>query len=122
MLERILVVAGILVLLATQTGAQDRPTKNPFAQPGVLKQQPVSKRTVATGGVTVEQPVPALKLTATLISVAEPMAIVNGQFLHIGDEIEGMRLSLIDEGRAVFRFNGRSYAFTIDGDPRTQTR
>ena len=64
--------------------------------------------------------VPQLKLTATLISVIEPMVIVNDQLLGVGEEIEGMRLSLVDEGRAVFHFRGKAYEFTID-DPTTFT-
>ena len=88
--------------------------KDPFRQPDILKYKPpapVARQRLERIGDT---DTPQLKLTATLISVSEPMVIVNDQLLHIGDEIEGMRLILIDEGRAIFRHRGKNHELTLD--------
>ena len=87
--------------------------KDPFRQPDILKYKPPAP--VMRNNLTQEDNgIPQLKLTATLISVSEPMVIVNDQLLHVGDEIEGMRLILIDEGRAIFRYQGKNHAFTLE--------
>ena len=39
---------------------------------------------------------------------------VFNQLLQIGEEIDGMRLILIDEGRAIFRHQGKNYEITLD--------
>ncbi|MDJ0833734.1 MAG: hypothetical protein QNJ69_09455 [Gammaproteobacteria bacterium] len=87
--------------------------KDPFSQPDILKYQPP---VAVTRQRLDEDPdeIPQLRLTATLISVSEPMVIVNDELLHVGDEIEGMRLILIDEGRAIFRYQGETHEITLD--------
>ena len=94
--------------------------KDPFRQPDMLKYRPPAPAARQNlerdaGGI------PQLKLTATLISVSEPMVIVNDTLLQVGDEIEGMRLILIDEGRAIFRYAGKNHEFTLD-EPATEAQ
>lgn len=120
---RVSLILMFLVLWSGIAKSEDyQPRKNPFGQPEELKKKniPVKRRQ----GRIVEAPVevPELKLTATLISVSEPLVIVNQQMLGIGEEIEGMRLSLIDEGRAVFYFKGKTYEFSIDDEQDAQNR
>ena len=88
--------------------------KDPFRQPDILKYQPPNPVARQSQEQNDNSEAPQLKLTATLISVSEPMVIVNNQLLHIGDEIEGMRLILIDEGRAIFRHRGKNHELTLD--------
>lgn len=105
--------------------AQDpgyKPDRNPFGQPDILKYRP-PVQALRKQKVNVDKNnVPQLKLTATLISVSQPMVIVNEKLLHIGEEIEGMKLIVIDEGRAVFQFRGKNHVFTIDDKQHAQTR
>ncbi len=94
--------------------------KDPFRQPDMLKYRPPApaarqNRDQETGEI------PELKLTATLISVSEPMVIVNDKLLQVGDQIEGMRLILIDEGRAIFRYQGQNHEITLD-EPATEAQ
>ena len=98
------------------------PEKNPFGQPDILKYRPPPPQQNRNSVSVDEFNVPQLKLTATLISVSEPMVIVNGQLLHEGEEIEGMKLEIIDEGRAVFQFRGKLHVFTIDDGQNKQVR
>ena len=113
-----------LILAATGIvrAEEDRPDKNPFGQPDILKYKP-QVTTPRSNTVSVdENNVPELKLTATLISVSEPMVIVNERLLQVGEEIEGMQLMLVDEGRAVFKFRGKLHTFTFEDGNNVQTR
>ena len=96
-------------------------SKNPFGQPEMLKHKKAAKKPAIKKAPVAVTP-PEVKLTATLISVTEPMVIANEQLLGIGDELEGMRLQMIDEGRAVFLFRGKTYVYTIEDEPKQQTR
>lgn len=116
-----------LCMLTTNSPAlaQDdiyKPDKNPFGQPDILKYRPPIKSPKKNSVRVDKFNVPELKLTATLISVSEPMVIVNGQLLQPGEKIEGMKLIVIDEGRAVFQFRGRKHVFTIDDGQNAQPR
>lgn len=125
-LLRGLIIVLCPVILATPSIAEDReysPDKNPFGQPDILKYKAPVATPRKNNAVSVdENNVPELKLTATLISVSEPMVIVNDKLLHVGEEIEGMKLEIIDEGRAVFKYHGKLHVFTIDDDRNSQTR
>ena len=125
MANRLLIaVALILSSLATSPllaqGNLIELEKDPFRQPDMLKYQPPAQATRQRLGEQSDE-TPELKLTATLISVSAPMVIVNEQLLYIGDEIDGMKLILIDEGRAIFRYQGKNHEFTLDeGDEEAQ--
>ncbi len=88
--------------------------KDPFKQPDILKYKSPAPDQSDSSSADTEVVIPELELTATLISVKEPMVIVNQQLLKVGESIEGMKLIIIDEGRAVFSLNGRHHEFTIE--------
>lgn len=116
-------LATLLFVMPCSAQSDDyEPDKNPFGQPDILKYRaPV--RAPKNNAVKVDKNnVPELKLTATLISVSQPMVIVNDRLLHVGEEIEGMKLKIIDEARAVFQFRGKLHVFTIEDANNTQTR
>ena len=121
MLRLSLVLICLVMWSGIAKAEEYQPQKNPFGQPEELKKKKPPKKRTAQGTVEPVTVVPQLKLTATLISVIEPMVIVNDQLLSVGEEIEGMRLSLVDEGRAVFHFRGKAYEFTIEDQQDTQT-
>ena len=101
-------------ILSVVGNAQDVETglnKNPFSQPESLKVQP---QTRVIEPVVEAAPVATdFTLSATLISVNEPMAIVNGELLTMDEEIKGIRLIMVDEGRAVISYQGKKYDISI---------
>ena len=84
--------------------------KNPFSQPEILKVKP---KPAAQSWVTPLAEDVELNLTATLVSDTRPMAMVDGELLGIGDQIEGMRLIAVREGKAVFSRAGKRYVFKV---------
>ena len=98
-------------------------SKNPFSQPEILNQKTKStNRAVNTTRTPSNEMIPTLRLSATLISIQQPMAMVNDRLLQIGEQIEGMTLILVDEGRALFRYQGKTYEYTIDQPDSPQFR
>jgi hypothetical protein len=90
--------------------------KNPFSQPDALK-APTQRVLVEPGNQSETPLIIDFILSATLISVNEPMAVVNGELLTMGEETNGMRLILVDEGRAVISYAGKQYDLSInDGE------
>lgn len=85
---------------------------NPFRLPEIVtrKPEPVVVQVVP---VVVEPEAVELDLIATLVSENNPMVIVNGELLAIGEEIDGLRLLLVREGEAVFSAKGKRYTFSI---------
>ncbi len=106
----------LLPLICQAEGHLVELEKDPFKQPDILKYKPPASSPNQQRLEPEEVIVPQLKLSATLISVTEPMVIVNDTLVHIGETIEDMKLIIIDEGRAVFRFKGKNYEFTLDND------
>lgn len=89
---------------------------NPFSQPEVVKAPPPPPPVRAEVVVPPEEV--KLNLTATMVSATNPMVIVDGELLAIGDRIEGMKLVAVMEGSAVFARNGKKYSFAIDDSPQ----
>jgi len=126
--DRIFFCCCLLMLQTTFCLAQENSStlkKNPFSQPESLKLQP----TVTAPPPPPVQAQPALFsefiLTATLISVNGPMAVVNGELLMMGEEVKGMRLILVDDSRAVIRYQGKLYDISLDDNnnqPSTKQR
>jgi len=121
MRPRIVTISGtILYLCSVSSLAADVELltlrKNPFSQPEVVKAPPPPPP------VAVEMVVPPeevkLDLTATMVSATNPMVIVDGELLAIGDRIEGLKLIAVMEGSAVFARNGKKYSFAIDDSPQ----
>jgi hypothetical protein len=86
--------------------------KNPFSRPEAVKPPPPPPP------VAVETVVPPeaveLDLTATMVSATNPMVIVDGELLAVGDRIEGLKLIAVMEGSAIFARDGKKYSFAID--------
>ena len=86
--------------------------KNPFSQPEVVNKPPPPPPVVAEVVVPVEEV--KLDLSATMVSATNPMVIVDGELLAIGDRIEGLKLIAVMEGSAVFTRGGKKYSFAVD--------
>lgn len=87
---------------------------NPFSRPEVLKPKPPPPPAPVVA-VTPPPEEVELELTATMVSETNPMVMVDGELLGLGDRIEGLKLIAVFEGRAVFARNGRKYSFEISG-------
>ncbi len=85
--------------------------RNPFSKPAIFA--PAAKPHVQNR-VRVEEP-RQLELSATLVSDAMPLVVVDGEMLGIGDEIYGFRLLSVQEGQAVFINQGEKQTFTLVG-------
>lgn len=92
---------------------------NPFKKPEILlaPPPPVISPQVAQARVEQEED-PQLDLVATLVSKTNPMVIVNGELLAIGESIDGLTLTAVREGEAEFSRKGRHFHFVIGGEPK----
>jgi hypothetical protein len=86
--------------------------KNPFSQPEIVKAPPPPPAAVVEIVVPPEEV--KLDLTATMVSATNPMVIVDGELLSIGDRIEGLKLIAVMEGSAIFSRGGEKYTFAVD--------
>jgi len=86
--------------------------KNPFSQPEVVRAPPPPPPVVVDIVVPPEEV--KLDLTATMVSTTNPMVIVDGELLTIGDRIGGLKLIAVMEGSAIFSRSGKKYSFAID--------
>jgi hypothetical protein len=87
---------------------------NPFERPDLGEITPV-KNTLLEPAVT------APELTATVVSSEEPMVILEGEFLRIGEEREGYRLVSVSEGSALFDHQGQQVEIKVS-EPAADTR
>ena len=87
---------------------------NPFSRPAFFNAPPPPPRVTPKVVLAPEDVV--LELSATMVSEAAPMVVVDGELLAIGDEIEGMKLITVMEGKAVFTRAGKKFSFTIDDE------
>jgi hypothetical protein len=86
--------------------------KNPFSQPEVVNKPTPPPPVVAEVVLPVEEV--KLDLSATMVSATNPMVVVDGELLAIGDRIEGLKLIAVMEGSAVFTRGGKKYSFAVD--------
>jgi len=87
---------------------------NPFSRPAILNAPPPPPPVAPKVILPPEEVV--LDLTATMVSKTTPMVMVDGELLAIGDEIEGLKLIEVMEGKAVFARAGKKYSFMITDD------
>ena len=85
---------------------------NPFSQPEVVNKPPPPPPVVAEIVLPAEEV--KLDLSATMVSATNPMVVVDGELLAIGDKIEGLKLIAVMEGSAVFARGGKKYSFAVD--------
>jgi hypothetical protein len=89
---------------------------NPFSRPAVVKTPPPPPPPpVVIKAVPPPEEV-ILDLSATMVSATNPMVVVDGELLGIGDKIEGFELIAVLEGRAVFARGDREFSFAIDDE------
>ena len=117
MRPRIITITGaILYLCVVSNLAADVELrtlrKNPFSQPEVVNKPPPPPPVVAEVVLPAEEV--KLDLSATMVSATNPMVVVDGELLAIGDKIEGLKLIAVMEGSAVFSRGGKKYAFVVD--------
>ena len=86
--------------------------KNPFSQPEVVNKPPPPPPVAAKVVLPVEEV--KLDLSATMVSATNPMVVVDGELLAIGDQIEGLKLIAVMEGSAVFTRGGKKYSFAVN--------
>lgn len=89
---------------------------NPFSQPEVVRAPPPPPPVRPEVVVPPEEV--KLDLTATMVSATNPMVVVDGELLAIGDRIEGLKLIAVMEGSAIFTRDGKKYSFDIDDSPQ----
>ena len=117
MRPRIVIITGaILYLCSVSSLAAEAELqtlrKNPFSQPEVVNKPPPPPPVVAEVVLPVEEV--KLDLSATMVSATNPMVVVDGELLTIGDRIEGLKLIAVMEGSAIFSRGGKKYFFAID--------
>jgi hypothetical protein len=117
MRPRIVTITGvILYLCSVSTLATEVELltlrKNPFSQPAVVNKPPPPPPVVAKVVLPAEEV--KLDLSATMVSATNPMVVVDGELLAIGDKIEGLKLIVVTEGSAVFTRGGKKYSFAVD--------
>ena len=117
MRSRIVTITGaILYLCSVSSLAAEAELltlrKNPFSQPEVVNKPPPPPPVVAEVVLPAEEV--KLDLSATMVSATNPMVIVDGELLAIGDRIEGLKLIAVMEGSAVFTRGGKKYSFAVD--------
>jgi len=54
-----------------------------------------------------EEPVPTFALSGTILGGGSPIAIINNQFLRLGDEIQGFKVQKIEKNRVQLNRDGR---------------
>jgi len=86
---------------------------NPFSRPEILQPKPPPPPPARAELVVPPEDV-ELVLSATMVSELAPMAVVDGQLLAIGDEVRGMKLISVLEGRVIFARGGREFSFEIE--------
>ena len=117
MRPRIVTIIGVILCLCSVSSLAAEVElltlrKNPFSQPEVVNKPPPPPPVVAEVVLPAEEV--KLDLSATMVSATNPMVIVDGELLAIGDRIEGLKLIAVMEGSAVFTRGGKKYAFAVD--------
>jgi hypothetical protein len=88
--------------------------KNPFSQPEVVNKPPPPPPAPVAAQIVLPAEEVKLDLSATMVSATNPMVVVDGELLVIGDKIEGLKLIAVMEGSAVFTRGGKKYSFAVD--------
>ena len=117
MRHRIATISGVILYLCSVsnlTADVELLTlhKNPFSQPEIINKPPPPPPVAAAIVLPAEEV--KLDLSATMVSASNPMVVVDGELLAIGDKIEGLKLIAVMEGSAVFTRGGKKYSFAVD--------
>jgi len=106
-------IAGLVALASVTLVVADSHAmtlrNNPFSQPE--KQAVAAKQD--SHEKAQEAALPTKKLRAVIVSDLKPMANLDGQIITIGEEIEGYKLLSVNEGEAVFQWQGKQHTLTL---------
>ena len=91
--------------------------RNPFSRPPPVR--PETQKKSKKKAASPVAGVPVLRVTATLVSPDNPMAMVNGKLIGLGERIRGARLVQVEEGAAWFEYRGRRLKYRIRTRPRS---
>ena len=110
---RRLAFGGLLVAAAWAAAADApplRPRHDPFARPDL---------SAGGGGAASAAAATAAlpRLTAVVVAGPRSMAVLNGQVLELGGELDGFRLIQVGEDKALFQHAGRRVVITLDTGP-----
>lgn len=83
---------------------------NPFSQP---EKQAVVAIQESHEQQQEEAALPTKKLRAVIVSDLNPMVNLDGQIITIGEEIDGYKLLSVNEGEAVFQWQGKQHTLTL---------
>jgi hypothetical protein len=109
-----LLLAAALVGVCGMADANPQARRDPFSKPDLAKiREPAPTKPKVARKPRAIRP-PEITLNAVLLSASNPMAMANDELLAIGDEVKGMRLIAVDEGRAVFRYRGKNFEYIIE--------
>ena len=119
----LLLPACLLVIEPVTAQAEgERLARNPFQRPA----KPVAEKPRPGAGTkrsaSVKTGAPSLRVTAVLVARKEPMALVNGKLLRIGESLRGARLVSVEEQAAWFEFRGRRLKYSVRSADSTKSR
>jgi len=119
MRPRIVIIMGAILCLCSVSSLAAEVElltlrKNPFSQPEVVNKPPPPPPPPVVARVVLPAEEVKLDLSATMVSATNPMVVVDGELLAIGDQIEGLKLIAVMEGSAVFTRGGKKYSFAVN--------
>ena len=119
MRPRIVIIMGAILYLCSVSSLAAEVElltlrKNPFSQPEVVNKPPPPPPPPVVARVVLPAEEVKLDLSATMVSATNPMVVVDGELLAIGDQIEGLKLIAVMEGSAVFTRGGKKYSFAVN--------
>ena len=119
----LLLPACLLVIepVTAQTEGE-RLARNPFQRPAKTAAEKQPPRARANRTASASSGAPALRVTAVLVARKEPMALVNGKLLRIGESLRGARLVSVEEQAAWFEFRGRRLKYSVRSADSTKPR
>ena len=108
--SRLSVLAMLLLCTTGNAAEPPRLSKNPFARPPSAVTMP-ERPIVRDDGSTQE-----IDLRATMVGSRDKLANVAGKILRPGDEVQGYKLLLVFEDRAVFARAGNRLTIYVKPD------
>ncbi len=93
-----------------------RPVEEPATEESVSEQEAKEQGTVHTAkkdtGKEIDMP-PRLEVSGVIVGQKDSYAIINGEFIRAGEEIEGAKIISIRNNKVTYTYNGRKYTIRI---------
>lgn len=104
----VLLLSAAMLFPALAGKAENRLTRDPFAQPDLAKrkEKPVARKPGKSPAELIRDEAAQLKLRATLLNGDWAMANINGTMIEKGGEIEGFRLLTVSEDKVLLKKEG----------------